>query len=244
MKSSYNIIKNNLIISQGIKEIVTNIELKREESTSCAADNSSEEMKTCEEMAMAILETARKQNEDILIKACAEAENIKKDAYEEGYKEGNRQGFTEAYDQGIARVKQEAQEIEKYANNILFKAKKEYANYLEEKRTEILKLSMNIAETILKKQVNAPQGLNEIINDALSKSRNSKTFIIKTNPLYSDELRTKIDSWKENFGMNCEIFIVADEGKAVGHATIEKNDGKIEIGITAGMEEIKKVLLS
>jgi flagellar assembly protein FliH len=257
MQSSYNIIKNTNIVAQGNKTIDTDFTtvIRHYEATEDEIENEAERaeeaigkatLESYEAIAKLMVENARKQSESILSKAYEEAQKAQKEAFEKGYQGGKEQGYSDgynsAYNETLPQAANEAEFLINNANRILLDAKAQFEAYLEEKKDEILTLSINIAETILKRELLSKDGLNNMIYEVLSSSRNAETFIIKLNEQYIDEISTRVKYWKESLGMKGEIFIVADETIEIGNAIIEKNNGKIEIGFDAGMEAIKQAL--
>lgn len=272
MQSSYNIIKNTNIVSHGNKTIDTDFTriVKKSKEINDETQNMSEiketdnekvALESYETIARLMVENARKQSEGILSKAYEEAQKmekeaqkVKKEAYEkgyqsgkdEGYQSGKEQGYSDgynsAYNETLPQAVNEAEFLINNANRMLLDAKAQFEVYVEEKKEEILALSVSIAETILKRELSKKDGLDAMVYDVLASSRNAETFIIKLNEQYMDEIKARVKYWRETLGLKGEIFIVSDETVGFGNAIIEKNNGKIEIGFDAGMEAIKQAL--
>lgn len=248
MQSSYNVIKNNYVISNGNKEIVTNA------SNIYSANNSNDEEievyeneneinKENEAHIKALIEEAQKQAEEILANANYSAENIKKEAYEGGYEQGSLRGYEDAYEKTLTEARAEAEKIIANANKLLLNANFEYQKYIEDKKKELILLTTNIAEKILKNELSQKDGLDEIILDALKDSKNAESFIIKANEVHCEEIRTHVVEWKSSLGLKSDIFVISDENLGPYDAVIEKNNGRIELGLEAGMEGIRRVLI-
>jgi flagellar assembly protein FliH len=247
MQSSCNIIKNTNIVTQGNKEIVTNTDNIRNRGSSDSNSNRFEIGELEEAFASETIQKAQAESEYILQSAKEKAAILEKEAYEKGYSEGledgSSKGYSDAYENTIKTAEQEAAEIVRKANELLFHAKQEYESYLEAKVKEITLLSINMAENVLKRELAEADGLNAIVLEVLKDSRNAKAFIIRANALHAEEIKNNVDNWRENLGLKAEFFIVADENLGPYYAIIEKNNGSVEIGLEAGMEAIKQSLL-
>ena len=247
MQSSYNIIKHTNIVNQGNKEIVTNIDSIRNRDNTEKDLNRAEIMELEEAFASETIQKAQAESEYILRSAREKAAAMEVEAHEKGYsegfEEGSSKGYTDAYENTVKVAEQEAAEIVRKANELLFQAKLEYESYLEDKAKEITLLSINMAENVLKKELAEADGLNAIVMEVLKDSRNAKAFIIRANAQHAEEIKSNIDKWRENLGLKAEFFIVADENLGPYYAIIEKNNGSVEIGLAAGIEGIKQGLL-
>lgn len=264
MQSSYNVIKNTCVIKQGNKEIVTDTNNVSGNTYYCNNENlalSEDENNTilnaeviakdiilkaeveAKVKAEELVRRAEAAAEELLCEARESVEAIRNEGYDQGYKNGETQGYKDAYERTLISAKQEAVVIINDASNILFNAKSEYEDYIEKKKDEIILLSINMAEAVLKKELSLETGLDEIISEVLHNSRNVQTFIIKTSSLYVEEIKAKSLYWKESFGLKSEIFVIADESVGDGNAVIEKSNGKVEIGLGSGMEGIRQALL-
>ena len=100
-----------------------------------------------------------------------------------------------------------------------------------------------MAEQILKKELKSKDGLNNLVYETIKESRNADTFIIKTNKIHVDEIKSNLSDWKESLGLKSEVFVVADESINAGNAMIEKNNGRVIVGIDIGMKSIREEIL-
>jgi flagellar assembly protein FliH len=252
MQLSYNVIKNSEVVSQGNKEIVTDLEILRKSSLN--KDSNVDNDNLVDNLVDDIISAAKDEAENIvheaslnydsLIAAANEnAQDIEKKAYENGYEAGIAKGYNEGYEKSLLEAANEAQTIINNANSVLFNAKLQYQEYLKEKKDDILMLAINMAEMVIKRELSSTEGLNGLLQEALSNSKNSETFIIKTSNVYVEELKTKVELWRNTLGLKGEIFILADETVGECNAVIEKNNGKMEIGLKAGMDGIRHALL-
>jgi flagellar assembly protein FliH len=247
MQSSFKVIKDTKVVSQGSKKIITQyypiqVSGNKEDSMVEVSPKENHEL-----VIKKMLEDAAKQSEAIVSEALGKAQIIQQNAYEEaynaGYEQGQQNGYNDGYEAAIVKSKEESQRIIDGAENTLKSALKEYENYFEEKKSEIINLSINIARHILKREVSNVNGIDEMIVEALENSRNAESIIIRTNSLYTDNIKARLYDWKERFAIKADVFVVADEQIDRGCAIIEKNNGKIRIDIDETLESIKDSIL-
>lgn len=259
MQSSCNIIKSSSVIKDSNREIVTEFQRISEvqkiggvQKKELNETNAKLFIDSYENLAKTMVENARKQRDEIISTAYSEAEQISKEAYEKAYQQGNQNGrndgFNKAYEEGyksnLDKALQEGKIIKNNADNVLKVCIEEKERYFKEKENEIKNLIMNCVESILKREVRDKDGLNDIIFEALSKVKNTKTFIIKSNPIHCEEFKSKIDLWKEQLPFKGDIFIIPDESIEEGSAVIERENGKIEVGANISLEKVREIFNS
>ncbi|NLZ48095.1 MAG: hypothetical protein GX895_04775 [Clostridiales bacterium] len=245
MQSLYRVIKDTKVLPQGTKEIITqyspvNIKSSEEENNSNDMDAS-----------LQLIKEAKAESERIIKMAEEEAERLRKQAYEEayeeayklGYQEAQEKGYQDGYEAALQKAKTEADQMIENAVQILNNAKTDYEAYLQAKKEEIIKLSLNIAEHILNREVSNVNGMDQMVEQAIEESRNAKSIIVKTNSFYTDHLKTKILEWKERFALKAEVFVIADDFMDKGHAVIEKNNGRVIINIDKALDNIREAIL-
>jgi len=254
MQSSCNIIKNSSVVKDGNKQIVTEFEhIKETQQKELQKEQNEINAKlfidSYENLAKTMIEDARRQREEILSAAFQEADRISKEAYEKAYQEGNQNGyndgFNKAYEEGyksnLDKALREGEIIRNNADNVLKSAVEQKDTYLKEKENQIKDLIINCVENILKKEVKEKDGLNDIIFEALLKVKNTRTFIIKSNPVHCEEFKSKIQLWKEQLPFRGDIFTISDEAMEAGSAVIERENGKIEVGASIALEKVREI---
>jgi flagellar assembly protein FliH len=251
MLLSYKVIKNDSVKSTGAKEIVTDTEVKTINSE--AEENVKNNFESYESLAKTLIENARRQSEAILSRAYAEAssieeeavinaETIKQQAYEQGFSQGQQEGYENAYNQTIGSAQEEASAIIASAETLLNEAKYQYEEYLKAKTEEINNLILAITSTVLKKEIEDSSTIRAMIYEVLEASKQAKTFIIRTNIAYTAEIKAETDTWKEHLGFKGDIFIVADDSIELGNALIDKGNGKVMVGVNTALSKIKDIL--
>jgi flagellar assembly protein FliH len=241
MQSSFNVIKNISVQSQGNKEITTEFN-----NITSKDENARLNIDSYENLAKNIIENARRQGDKILCTAYEEAEEILQRATSTGYKEGYDKGYLEGNEQGYTKIigpaSEEAKELIANAEFVLYSAKKQCENYIEEKEKEIKEFILIAVENILKQKVESSDALNNMVTQAIVNSKNVKLFIIRTNSLYFEALKSQVSEWKTQLGYKEDIIIIEDNLIEPGSAIIEKDNGKIVVGIDKGLEKLREIL--
>ncbi len=141
----------------------------------------------------------------------------------------------------LDRAMEEAETVRAEADSILTTAKDEYNEYLIEKEKHIKDLIVNIAESILKKEVKEEDALNEMIFNTLKAERNIKLYIIKINNSHFDMIKSQVENLKSKLAFQGDIFVIEDNFLDDGTAVIEKETGKSIVSIEYGIEKIIEV---
>ncbi|MDD3223493.1 MAG: flagellar assembly protein FliH [Clostridium sp.] len=253
MLLSSNVIKNTKIKSNERKEIVTEGYTKvnnqsLEDIKGILEENSSGNYKAITEFASSIVEDAKKKAEEIKQKAILDAQEIEVKAHEEGYKAGEKEGYDKAYNETIVKGKLEVENFkslaEQNASSIITNAKYNYEKYLLDNRESIKKLSLSIAENILKREVKNEDGINDMIYSAVELSKNSELIMIKCNKTHVNSVKDAVQNWKREMPTLKQIFVIEDNFLKDGSSIIEKNNGKIKVDIDIGLDKIKSEILN
>ena len=258
MHSYYSVIKKNDLKDGKEKVIKTDYmppqKPSLEENENIETPNREDILQSFNSIGENIIKNARREREVILSKVIEEAKIIEKEAYEKGYTQGDKngyedgyklgheKGYKEAYEDNIEKAKKEAEKIINEASEILLKVKTVYTEYLEEKKKDIVGLSINIAETILKKELTKENGIDELVQEYIEASKDSKVFLIKCNKKHIESIKSHIEAWKSYYGIE-EIHLIADENIPEGNAEIHKDNGKSIVGIDIGMEKVRDALI-
>ena len=262
MQSSYNLIKKGFAKEGDSRIISTKYEIKKLE-----ADGIEEEVENFEEIEEAkapeidpeeilrryedigqrIIQDAKREKQVITLRAEMDANVAEKKAYEKGYEQGLQNGYDDgykkAYDETIDAAKAEAASIVSKAELLLKSAHENYCQYLDMKKAEVIKLALQIAESITKKALSDEDSMNSIIEEAFKISKGEDNVILKVNSVHVPELKPQIEKWKISYGIKNEIFILNDDSMEPGNAILEKPSGIVQVGLEIGMEQIRKALL-
>lgn len=255
MRLSYNVIKENRVLDKDVKTISTDITINDEEEinevqseTGVTYEEARNFIDNYENIGRDIIEDAKKKKNEYIAEMIEKGKDIEKEAYNKGYDQGlingREDGRNEAYQQVIPEAKQKAQDIIDEAENILKSAKVEYDKFLDDKRQEIIKMTLDIAYQVLKKEVKDEDSLNALMDEAIKLSKGAENVIIRCNPKYKEELESQKEMWKTLSNIEGEIFILPDVNMELGSAIVEKSTGKVEVGIDIGLDRIKAALSS
>lgn len=254
MSLSYSIIKSDKVSYKGTISLraleINNSEVEKEEVVDFQSIQDE------------IVNKANLEAQDIVKRAIAEAEEKKKEilseveeiiqesekkGYTEGYNQGTKNGYEdgykEAYEEHIERAREEATIIRQQADELLFQAKENVVNYMEEQSKNIIKISLDIASSILREHFKDEDSMSNLLKQIIEEHKSSKTFIIKCNSLYKESIESQIDNWKSTIAMNSDIFIIADDSIDIGNAIVQKDNGKVTIGIDCGFDRLRDELL-
>ena len=170
----------------------------------------------------------RIDDRNLVSRAQEEAENIKKSAFEEGYRIG---------------LEKAAADIEQFkANFIQFMgAPKEVFEYIA---PDILEISIDIAKKIIKKEVESdPQVLIETIMDVLkSVSKNEPKVNIRVRPQSAQFVKDTLPTVTYQYGIDAKINVIADPSIEEGGCIFQTNNGIVDASIDTQIEIIKKAL--
>lgn len=260
MQSSYrNLIKQNFAKSGENKVISTDYICKKPVFEKIQSENAEEEaiekvpqvdpeelLKRYEDIGQRIIQDAKREKQAIVLRAQMEANVAEKEAYEKGYAQGLENGYEDghkkAYEETVEAAKAEAEEIIDRAQMLLKSAHENYEQYLENKKNDIVKLALEIAEGIAKKALSKEESMNLLIEEAFKLSRGEENIILKVNSIHVEELQVQAKLWKKTYGIKDEIFVVVDNFMEPGNAILEKPSGIVKVGVDVGMEQIKKAI--
>lgn len=170
----------------------------------------------------------RIDDRNLVSRAQEESENIKKSAFEEGYRAGLEKANTD---------------LEVFRNNLaqFMGAEKNVFEYIA---PDILEISVDIAKKIIKKEVEQdPQVLMNTIVDVLKTlSKNEPKIIIKVKPQAVQFIKDTIPNITYQYGIDSKINIVADPSIEEGGCVFQTNNGIVDASIDTQLEIIKKAL--
>ena len=170
----------------------------------------------------------RIDDRNLVSRAQEEAENIKKSAFEEGYRKGLEQ-----------------------ANNDLEKFRNELSNFMNAPKNvyeyiapDILEISVDIAKKIIKKEVESdPQVLvNTIIEVLKTVSKSEPKINIRVKPQAVQFIKDTLPNITYQYGIDSKINIISDPSIEDGGCIFQTNNGIVDASIDTQLEIIKKAL--
>ena len=164
----------------------------------------------------------------LVSRAKDEADNIKRTAFEEGYKAG------------VEKAQADMQVFKEQLKAFLT-AKKEVFEYIA---PDILEISVDIARKIIKKEVATdPQIVMNIIIDILKNvSKTEPKIMIKVHPAEVQFVKDNMPNAVYELGVEAKISVVGDENLQEGGCIFETSNGIVDASIDAQVEIIKKAL--
>lgn len=170
----------------------------------------------------------RIDDRNLVSRAQEEAENIKKSAFEEGYR------------QGLEAAKGDLESFQNQLSNFMG-APKDVYEYIA---PDILEISVDIAKKIIKKEVESdPQILiNTIIDVLKTVSKNEPKINIRVKPQSVQFIKDSIPDLTYRYGIESKINIVSDPSIEDGGCVFQTNNGIVDASIDTQIEIIKKAL--
>lgn len=170
----------------------------------------------------------RIDDRNLVSRAQEESENIKKSAFEEGYRMG---------------LEKATSDIEKFRENlsVFMGARKEVYEYIA---PDLLEICVDIAKKIIKKELETdPQALVNTIVDVLKTiSKNEPKITIKVKPQAVQFIKDTIPNITYEYGIEANINIIADPSIEEGGCVFQTNNGIVDASIDTQLEIIKKAL--
>lgn len=170
----------------------------------------------------------RIDDRNLVSRAQEESENIKKSAFEEGYR------------LGLEKAGADLENLKKELSNFM-NARKDVFEYIA---PDILEISVDIAKTIIKKELDSdPQVLINTIVDVLKTvSKNEPKVVIRVRPQSVQFIKDTIPNITYQYGIDTKINIVADPSVEEGGCILQTNNGIVDASIDTQLEIIKKAL--
>lgn len=247
-----NVIKSHEVQILGTKKIKVNTDIPNLEMENEEVNKEIElKLKEAQENSEQIIENAQIEADKIIEnakeKAIQEVSNIEKQAYEKGHaqgiKNGYEDGYKDVYEEHVKKAEEQAFKIIENANKILIQANKEVSNYMKEQKTNILNISISIAEQVLREKFNDVSVMENLIENVIREYELRENFIIKINPIYKESLDKQVQKLKESHKINGDVFVLEDESIKCGNAVIDNINGSLIVGIDEVLQKIKEELL-
>ncbi len=170
----------------------------------------------------------RIDDRNLVSRAQEEAENIKRSAYEEGYRIG------------LEKASEDLQKLRDNMKNFM-NATQEVFEYIA---PDILEISVSIAKKIIKKEVESdPQILVNTIVDVLKTVTKSEPKVsIRVRPQSVNFIKDTLPNVTYEYGIDSKINIISDPSIEEGGCVLQTNNGIVDASIDTQLEIIKKAL--
>lgn len=247
MQSSYRIYKNHQLECQ--KEacpipVSTEPTLLKQHTSAGQAESL---IRQAKQRADELLRLAEKDSREIVSRAMREAEKAveaeKQKGFETGYKNGAEEGYREGRDIGWKEGLEESGKIIDQAKEVLKASHVESRQYIESTEKEIVDLSVNIAGTIIQKELELDDNIiMGIAKAALAEVRNRGQIIIRAGKQEAMKIQSRLEELQE-LCPNDIFTILKDATVSAGGCLIETDVHIIDATVDRQLENIKKVLL-
>ena len=163
-------------------------------------------------------------------------EDIRKAAYDEGYKQG--------YDRGIDEAKQQIDEELDKARQIVEASYIAKEQVICEAEPFLVRLSLDIAEKVLNRQIEVDQSvIVDMIEKALDQCHDTGVITVLVKPDYFPLVQDARDELKQYLNNISELKIVPDRTIESDGCIIRSQRGSIDARVDVQLDEIRKVLM-
>ena len=221
-----------------------NSQQKSEEEEDDEAEEESEEEEIDQAYIEKLLEEAESKARTLVNDARAQAEYLRRQAYQEGHEEGRQAGIREAYDEQKRILDEEVAELQANISEVLQSVSVEKEKLLEQYVDDLKKISLAIAEKIVQTSL---QSSSDIIKrmilaatDKITKKQWAKIYITKCSAGVSMEVDAEFLEALSRLSDNIKI-VTMDNGEE-GTCIIELPDEIIDASVGTQLENIKDIL--
>ena len=221
-----------------------NSQQKSEEEEDDEAEEESEEEEIDQAYIEELLEEAESKARTLVNDARAQAEYLRRQAYQEGHEEGRQAGIREAYDEQKRILDEEVAELQANISEVLQSVSVEKEKLLEQYVDDLKKISLAIAEKIVQTSL---QSSSDIIKrmilaatDKITKKQWAKIYITKCSAGVSMEVDAEFLEALSRLSDNIKI-VTMDNGEE-GTCIIELPDEIIDASVGTQLENIKDIL--
>lgn len=170
----------------------------------------------------------RIDDRNLVSRAQEESENIKKAAFEEGYR------------LGIEKAEEDVQAFRSELSKFM-SARKDVFEFIA---PDILEISVDIAKKVIKKELETdPQVLlNSIISVLKTVAKSEPKIVIRVKPQSVQFIKDAIPNITYEYGIDSKINIVADPSIEEGGCIFQTNNGIVDASIDTQLKIIKKAI--
>ena len=202
-------------------------------------ENKRVELENIQVEAVKTIKDAEKKAREILENAIndanSEVNNIKANAWEEGFNRGKQEA--------MQRMEEDVDAVLISANKVLTESSIKAREIFQDNKSEIIKLSFEIAKKIIKKEASDKEVLFENLVEAMKKAQSNKELKIFVNweqLSFGKEIK---DILKNNFQGIETIDIIEDRTVEPGGCIIETKLGKIDATIKNQLDIVFNALI-
>lgn len=178
---------------------------------------------------------AAEERERLLAEARREAEEIRKKAYAEGF----RQGWEEGRKKAEAKLAEEEKRLAALKEEF-WRLREEV---LRESEPEIVALAVTVAEKLLKQELTlAPEKVRAMVRAACREASAQKKAVLFVSPEDLPVLERYKEELKREFRPEVELYFAVDPGIARGGCRVETDLGEVDATLESQLKEIWNLL--
>lgn len=172
----------------------------------------------------------RIDDRNLVSRAQEEAQQIKQNAYQEGFNAG---------------LQQAQADMENF-RNILGAFMGAEDKVFNEVAPNIMAIAMEIAQKIIKTEVKAdPQIVLDTVVDVLKTlSKTEPRIVLRINPLQVQYIKDTLPEQVRLLGMETKLSIISDESISEGGCIVETNNGLVDASVEAQLEIVQNAIRS
>lgn len=172
--------------------------------------------------------------EEAVRRGTEEAEELKRQAVDQGYKAG----FEKGYEESIEACKDECSEIKRNAIALLQQAKENADEYYRENKENLINLAGDMAEAIVHTSIDtSSENILSMIKPIVQMYDKKENIIITVHPDSGEFLKSRIDELKA-VCPNGRFIILEDGNLEVKGCTIENESQIIDLQIRKQIDSI------
>lgn len=195
-----------------------------------------------------VLTDAQQKARECIEKAAAEAEEIKRQAYEAGHQEGYQEGYSEGIRSGKSQaeneMRQEINVAHEKAEKILNRANQKYKESIVEAEQEIIRISLAVAKKILAREIEYnPMVVLPIVKAAIEKVRDQQQVVVRVNPDDFELVTQAKRDLQRILGRENAISIVDDHTIDPGGCIVDTPYGTVDASIDSQFAAIESAIL-
>lgn len=175
--------------------------------------------------------------EELLQQARLEAEEIRKQAFDEGQRQG--------YRDGIEQSRTEADEIRGRARGVLREAEETRRRTLDELEHEVRSTAVMIAEKLVAKQLDLdPETIIAVAREALEVVRERESVVLYAHPAHVVHLQEAVQELKAQLLPEGAVLrIIGDAELETGGCLVETEQGLVDATRDVRWREVLKALM-
>ena len=193
--------------------------------------------------AEALLREAELEANRLISAANDMIDKIRTEGQQEGYNTGYSLGLQEGYTAGLQQAQEQIDQSRLHSSEMIKNAERQALDMIHSAERQIIDIALCIARKILKREIEEnPMTILPVVREALGKSRDGETIIIRVNPEDIDLLNHAKRDLLQIVGGDKQLSISADPAIRPGGCMIDTKSGTVDASIDTQFEAIKRAL--